>query len=268
MKKLVIPIVTALALLLCLGAALKVSELTVVTTPGDTNLVLLTATNGSGGTHWTVTLGDLATNVFNRPALNAATNSLHTRAGNAEAATNALHTRAGNAEAATNSLHTRAGNAEAATNSLHTRAGNAEAATNSLHTGRQPASATLTNLAGTGAVTNTGSATALSIGRAFTPTNYVGFLTVTGAVNTSAGTALNAGSASAGRVRLASGYGSFIITNSLVTANSIVLVTQNTTDPSGQGLIAVPSSGLITINCVLGAGNDNDVDISWIVIQP
>ena len=95
--------------------------------------------------------------------------------------------------------------------------------------------------------------------------NYIGFLTVTGLVNTVAGTATNMNT-SAGRVRVLGG-GVYYVTNSLVTASSIVLITPHSTDASATYWVAQPSTGLITIANNTGA-NELPIDISFLVVQP
>ncbi len=96
--------------------------------------------------------------------------------------------------------------------------------------------------------------------------NYIGFLTVTGLVNTVAGTATNMNT-SAGRVNVVTGGTAYYITNSLVTANSIVLITPHTQENSISFWVAELSSGLITLKPTSGT-SERTIDVSFLVVQP
>jgi hypothetical protein len=93
-------------------------------------------------------------------------------------------------------------------------------------------------------------------------TNIVQFQ---GAVNATATTTTNIHQQT-GRVKLASGQQSYVVTNSLVTANSVVVATVNSDDANILSVKAIPAAGFLTLK-----GNNTaaaDTDISFFITKP
>lgn len=88
-----------------------------------------------------------------------------------------------------------------------------------------------------------------------------GGLGLYGTVITTAGTSATINKI-AGRIKLAAGNSIYTVANSLVSANSIILLTMNTN--AGQYINAVPGAGTITITRSSTTGN---VEISFLVIN-
>lgn len=84
-------------------------------------------------------------------------------------------------------------------------------------------------------------------------------------VNTTASTGMTM-NRQTGRVRLASGSQTYLVTNNLATANSIVTATINTDDANALSVKAIPAAGLITLK--VNAATAADTDISFFISAP
>lgn len=70
----------------------------------------------------------------------------------------------------------------------------------------------------------------------------------------------------AGRGRLTAGQQIYIVTNNIVTANTIVIATLSTNDATATSISATPTAGLLTIKA--NAAATGNADISWLIVTP
>lgn len=84
-------------------------------------------------------------------------------------------------------------------------------------------------------------------------------------ISTTVGTATNSNT-QAGRVRIVAASQSYFVTNSLVTANSVVLATVNSSDATGYSVAAIPTAGLLELK--LNGVATGNADISWFIARP